>query len=77
MMHYKERDVIPNWDYFRYEIVKPIYHNELRNIEYHSISNFARFIENRANIKFLDKDFSNYKLLNKDCKGYWAKDKNK
>ena len=69
---YEKREVIPDWDYFRYEIVKPIYHNNLRNIEYHSISNFAKFLDNNANIKFLDKDFSNYKLVNRDCKGYYT-----
>lgn len=72
---YKGREVIPEWDYFRYEIVKPMYHKHLKNIEYHSISNFARFLENNAGIKSLGKSFSDYKLVNIDCKGYWMRDK--
>lgn len=68
---YDKREVIPDWDYFRYEIIKPIYHKYIKNIEYHSISNFAKFLDNNANVKYLDKDFSDYKLVNKDCKGYY------
>lgn len=65
------REEIPNWNYFRYEIINPAFSNNLRGIEYHSITNFARFLGNNGNIKVLDSEFSKYKLVNKDCKGFW------
>lgn len=65
------RSEIPNWNYFRYEIVNPEFSSLLRSIEYHSIANFARFLDNNANIGILDIGFSEYKLVNKDCNGIW------
>lgn len=60
------RKEIPNWNKFRYEILNPSYCNMLKAIEYHSIANFARFIEN-PKIKSIN--ISNYVLVNKD---YWC-----
>ena len=37
---------IPGWTVFRYEILHPKYLELLREIEYHLIMNFARFIKN-------------------------------
>ena len=62
------RSEIPNWNKFRYEIVHPKYHKELRAIEYHSIMNFARFFKNNGNLKSLE--LSEYKLVNRDYKYY-------
>lgn len=59
------RKEIPNWNKFRYEILNPNYYSMLKEIEYHSIVNFARFIKN-PKIKSID--ISDYVLVNKD---YW------
>ena len=40
------RSEIPNWNKFRYEILHPDSHELLREIEYHSIMNFAKFFAN-------------------------------
>lgn len=61
------RKEIPNWNKFRYEILNPNYYSMLKEIEYHSIVNFARFIKN-SKIKSID--ISNYVLVNKDY-GYY------
>lgn len=62
------RDVIPNWNRFRYEIVHPDFHFLLRQIEYISIMNFARFFTNQGNLSSLN--LSDYILINKDYKYY-------
>lgn len=61
------RQEIPDWNKFRYEILNPNYYSMLREIEYHSIFNFARFIKN-SKIKSID--ISDYVLMNKDY-GYY------
>ncbi len=58
---------IPNWNKFRYEILNPNYYSMLREIEYHSIVNFARFVKN-SKIKSIE--ISDYVLVNKDY-GYY------
>ena len=62
------RPEIPNWNKFRYEIIHPKYHNMLREIEYHSIMNFARFFTNSGKLTSLQ--ISDYTLVNKDYKFY-------
>ena len=62
------RTEIPQWNKFRYEIIHPKYHNLLRDIEYHSIMNFARFFNNAGNLSNIQ--ISDYKLVNKDYKFY-------
>lgn len=57
------RKEIPNWNKFRYEILNPDYYSMLKEIEYHSIMNFARFIRNP---KISNIDISDYVLVNKD-----------
>lgn len=61
------RKEIPNWNKFRYEILNPNYYSMLKEIEYHSIVNFARFIKNP---KIKSMDISDYALVNKDY-GYY------
>lgn len=60
------RPEIPEWNKFRYEIVHPKYHACLREIEYHSIMNFARFFKSNGSLSNLN--ISEYKLVNKDYK---------
>lgn len=62
------RNEIPEWNKFRYEIVHPKYHSELREIEYHSIMNFARVMKNNGNLR--NNPISDYTLVNKDYKFY-------
>lgn len=62
------RTEIPGWNKFRYEIIHPNYHNDLREIEYHSIMNFAKFFKNNGNVSTLG--ISDYILVNKDYKYY-------
>ena len=62
------RPEIPNWNKFRYEIIHPKYHEMLREIEYHSIMNFARFFRNNGNLSSIN--LSDYVLVNKDYKFY-------
>lgn len=62
------RHEIPEWNKFRYEIVHPKYHSELREIEYHSIMNFSRFMKNNGNMRHCS--ISDYILVNKDYKYY-------
>ena len=61
------RQEIPDWNKFRYEILNPNYYGMLREIEYHSIDNFARFIKNS---KMKSIDISDYVLTNKKY-GYY------
>lgn len=62
------RHEIPGWKMFRYEIIHPQFHHLLRQVEYHSIMNFARFIENSGGLS--NANISEYKLVNKDYKFY-------
>lgn len=62
------RNEIPGWNIFRYEIIHPKYHELLREIEYHSIMNFVRFLDNNGNLSNIK--ISEYKLVNKDYKYY-------
>lgn len=62
------RSEIPNWNKFRYEIVHPEFHPFLRELEYHSIMNFAHFFVTEKKISNLS--LSEYKLVNKDFKYY-------
>ncbi len=62
------RHEIPGWNKFRYEIIHPMYHEQIKQIEYHSIMNFAKFFENNGNLSSLK--ISDYKLVNKDYKFY-------
>jgi len=62
------RPEIPKWNLFRYEEVHPDLHKHLRQIEYHSIINFARFLKNDGNLSSLN--ISEYKLVNKDYGRY-------
>ena len=62
------RKEIPGWNKFRYEIIHPKFHNQIKEIEYHSIMNFARFFKNNGNLSSLG--LSEYKLVNKDYKYY-------
>lgn len=62
------RSEIPYWNKFRYEIVHPEYHTMLREIEYHSIMNFARFFANSGKLSSIQ--ISDYTLVNKDYKFY-------
>jgi len=62
------RKEIPGWSRFRYEIIHPNYHSLLRDFEYHSIMNFAKFFNNSGKVSSLK--LSEYKLVNKDYKFY-------
>lgn len=64
----KGRKEIPGWSKFRYEIIHPKFHEQIKQIEYHSIMNFARFFSNSGNLSNLN--LSDYKLVNKDYKFY-------
>jgi len=48
--------------------VHPEYHGFLREIEYHSIMNFAKFFSNNGNLSSLE--LGEYTLVNKDYKFY-------
>lgn len=63
-----KRKEIPGWNKFRYEIVHPRFHSILREIEYHSIMNFARFFNNDGKLSTLS--IGEYRLVNKDYKFY-------
>ena len=62
------RSEIPGWNRFRYEIIHPNYHDNLREIEYHSIMNFAKFFKNNGKLSTIA--ISDYVLVNKDYKFY-------
>lgn len=62
------RSEITGWNKFRYEIIHPKYHSELREIEYHSIMNFARIMKNNGNLR--NNPISDFILVNKDYKFY-------
>lgn len=62
------RQEIPGWNKFRYEILHPDFHIYLRELEYHSIMNFAHFFS--TDKKMSNLVISEYKLVNKDFKYY-------
>lgn len=62
------RHEIPGWNKFRYELIHPSFHKNLREIEYHSIMNFARFFSNKGKLEAVN--ISDYILVNKDYKFY-------
>lgn len=62
------RREIPNWNRFRYEIIKPKYYAYLRSIEYHAIMNFATFFKNTKGLN--SAELSEYTLVNKDYQYY-------
>lgn len=62
------RSEIPGWNMFRYEILHPLFHKNLREVEYHSIMNFARMMKNDGNLTSVA--LSDYRLVNKDYKFY-------
>lgn len=62
------RREIPGWNKFMYEVVHPDFHSNLKEMEYHSIMNFARFLNNKGG--FSNSKISNYTLVNRDYKFY-------
>lgn len=62
------RSEIPNWNKFRYDIIKPEHHSELRALEYFSIISFARILNNSGNKRTLG--ISDLTLVNKDYRYY-------
>lgn len=62
------RHEIPHWNKFMFEIIHPDFHAFLKEIEYHSIMTFAKFLTNNGNRETIS--ISNYKLVNKDYKFY-------
>lgn len=63
-----DRNEIKGWNKFRYEIIHPKFHHLLKEIEYHSIMNFARFFQNSGGLSSIG--ISEYRLVNKDYKYY-------
>ena len=62
------RKEIPEWNKFMYAIVHPQFHENLKEIEYHTIMSFAAFMNNSGNKANLG--ISDYTLVNKDYKYY-------
>ena len=62
------RHEIPGWNKFMFEIVHPDFHSHLKEIEYHSIMTFAKFLINNGKKSALG--ISKYKLVNRDYKYY-------
>ncbi len=62
------RREIPRWNKFMYEVVHPNFHGYLKEIEYHSIMAFSRFLKNNGKRSSLG--LSDYILVNKDYKYY-------
>ena len=62
------RKEIPGWNKFRYDIIKPDHHEELRALEYYSIISFARILNNLGNKRTLG--ISDLTLTNKDYHYY-------
>ena len=63
------RSEIPGWNRFMYEIIHPDFHNYLKEIEYHSIMTFSKFLKNNGSKKNVI-DISEYVLVNKDYQYY-------
>ncbi len=62
------RKEIPGWNKFMYEVIHPDFHAYLKEIEYHSIMNFSKFLKNNG--KRTSLSISDYTLVNKDYKYY-------
>lgn len=62
------RAEIPGWNKFMFEIIHPNFHPYLKEIEYHSIMTFAKFLNNNGRKHSMK--ISEYKLVNKDYKYY-------
>ena len=62
------REEIPGWNRFMYEIVHPDFHHCLKEVEYHSIMTFAKFLLNNGKKQTIN--ISDYVLVNKDYKYY-------
>lgn len=63
------RPEIPGWNKFMYEIIHPDFHNCLKEMEYHSIMTFSKFLKNNGTMKN-EIDISDYVLVNKDYQKY-------
>ena len=62
------RKEIPGWNKFMYAIVHPKFHENLKEVEYHTIMSFAAFMKNNGNKS--NCGISDYTLVNKDYKYY-------
>ena len=62
------REQIPNWNKFRYDIIKPEYRLQLIALEYFSIMSFARIFNNAGNKRTLG--ITDLTLVNKDYRYY-------
>ena len=62
------RHEIPNWNKFMFEEVHPDFHKNLKEVEYHSIMAFSKFLRNAGKRSSLN--ISEYVLVNKDYKYY-------
>jgi hypothetical protein len=62
------RAEIPNWNKFRYDIIKPEHHSQLVALEYFSIMSFARILNNAGNKRTLG--IADLTLVNKDYRYY-------
>ena len=62
------RKEIPGWNKFMYAIIHPHFHENLKEVEYHTIMSFAAFMNNNGHKS--NCDISNYVLVNKDYKYY-------
>jgi len=62
------RKEIPGWNKFMYAVVHPKFHENLKEVEYHTIMSFAAFMKNNGNKS--NCGISDYTLVNKDYKYY-------
>ncbi len=62
----KHQNMVPDWDLFRYDIVKPDYANILERLEDHTIRTVAALLKNNKKSNSLE--ISNYKLVNSNWK---------
>lgn len=62
------RKEIPGWNKFMYAIIHPKFHENLKEIEYHTIMSFAAFMKNNG--KRSNCGITDYTLVNKDYKLY-------
>ena len=62
----EKRAEIPNWDKFRYDVLRPEFSNILERVEGHTIRAFASVLNNTQNFDSLS--ISNCKLVNKNWK---------
>jgi hypothetical protein len=62
------RDVIPSWNKFRYDIIKPEHHSKLVMLEYFAIMSYARLLNNAGGKSTLG--LGDLVLVNKDYRYY-------